>query len=421
MPNVNLTNSESYTKFFFPLSDLGSACNSRRSCPELSDEQWVQMGICRSILDPVTGRGFLQQYSPYFEQMPSRGLFFETLKSSRRLEYCAELNTKLCEKMGRRLPDPLADFPELKNFDVYGGDGHWHGAAVHDEAKDGRKWAVGHFYTLDMRSHAMKHLEMADEVDRKHEHDMRALKRQSIQSLRQNAPKGRKVLYAWDSACLDYAQWEKWKRQGGIYFVTRAKENLLFDLLDDLEVDRSDPMNHGIISDQLIMPTGGHPLRRIECEDPLTGKRHVFLTNERTLSAGLLAQIYRMRWDLEKLFDQFKNALNERKAWASSANAKMMQAQFLCLGANLMLLMEHELETRFDLRNEAEIQRRSQRLERMTKTATQADRKVSLMYQHVQRLTKRSVKFIRSLRTFFFLSAPLQQLVDYLRQLYATL
>jgi hypothetical protein len=280
---------------------------------------------------------------------------------------------------------------------------------------------VGHFYTLNMRRHGMKHLEMADEMERKHEHDMRALKRQSIQELRQKAPKGQKVLYAWDSACLDYNQWDSWKCQGGIYFITRMKEGLVYDILKYQPIDRENPVNRGVLSDQLIKPTGGRLMRRIECVDPVTGTHHVFLTNELTLSAGLLAQIYRLRWDLEKVFDQFKNSLHEQKAWASSENAKNMQAQFLCIAHNLMLLMEHELEKCFGVTNEAEIKRKEERLKKMMSSADKCGRKVSIFYQIVQRFTKRSLKFIRCLRAYFFIPAPLSQMASCLRTLYAHL
>jgi hypothetical protein len=40
---------------------------------------------------------------------------------------------------------------------------------------------------------------------------------------------------------------------------------------------------------------------------------------------------------------QVKNKLGETKAWASSATAKAMQAHFLCLAHNLMILCEAEL------------------------------------------------------------------------------
>ena len=41
-----------------------------------------------------------------------------------------------------------------------------------------------------------------------------------------------------------------------------------------------------------------------------------------TLPPGLLAFIYKKRWDIEKVFDQFKNKLMENKAWEKSGNAK---------------------------------------------------------------------------------------------------
>jgi len=111
----------------------------------------------------------------------------------------------------------------------------------------------------------------------------------------------------------------------------------------------------------------------------------------------------------------------EQKAWASSPNAKMMQAQFLCLSHNLMLLMHAMLEESYDLQNEAEIKRKENRLEKMIKTAQETGRGVSSVYYFVQRFTKHSLKFIRCLRAYFFINAPLCQAVRYLRGLYATL
>ena len=51
------------------------------------------------------------------------------------------------------------------------------------------KYATSHLYTLDLRSHSMTHLTVSDQVERNKEHDMRALKRQDIQALRQG-PQG---------------------------------------------------------------------------------------------------------------------------------------------------------------------------------------------------------------------------------------
>jgi hypothetical protein len=82
-----------------------------------------------------------------------------------------------------------------------------------------------------------------------------------------------------------------------------------------------------------------------------------------TLSAGILAQIYRMRWDIEKVFDEIKNALLEQKAWAKSMNAKSIQAQMICMAHNLSLLMEETLKQDYGVINKAEEKRREATIE----------------------------------------------------------
>ncbi|MHB1310037.1 MAG: transposase [Limisphaerales bacterium] len=37
---------------------------------------------------------------------------------------------------------------------------------------------------------------------------------------------------------------------------------------------------------------------------------------------GVLAELYRRRWELEKVFDEVKNKLREQKAWASSQEVR---------------------------------------------------------------------------------------------------
>ena len=86
-------------------------------------------------------------------------------------------------------------------------------------------------------------------------------------------------------------------------------------------------------------------LRKIVYIEPSTGRRFVFLTNQMTLPPGLIAFIYKKRWDIEKVFDQFKNKLMESKAWAKSLIAKCTQAQFMVLTHNLTLMLERKLES----------------------------------------------------------------------------
>ena len=222
--------------FFAPARiHLGQA-PSARICPELSDDQWLLPGVRRVLEDRPTGRGFLQHLLAAGLEAPATSPFFATLQSARRLALIAEVSHGLA----RSLPALGADFwggvPELEGFEIQAGDGHFHAAAAHDTAAadDGVKYATGHFFTLDLRTHALAHLTAADQVERKKEpfgrlralslskrHDMHALKRLSMDALRQGAAKGRKVLYVWDRAGIDFRQWHHWKHSGGLYFLSR--------------------------------------------------------------------------------------------------------------------------------------------------------------------------------------------------------
>jgi hypothetical protein len=63
---------------------------------------------------------------------------------------------KWCDK------DPLAQFSELDDYDIFAGDGHYHTATAHDIRKTGKKYATQHFYAVDLRNHFLNHLTVAD-------------------------------------------------------------------------------------------------------------------------------------------------------------------------------------------------------------------------------------------------------------------
>ena len=58
------------------------------------------------------------------------------------------------------------------------------------------------------------------------------------------------------------------------------------------------------------------------------------------LPPGVLAGLYRRRWEVEKVFDELKNKLGEKKAWGTSPVAKAAQGQLVALTHNLMLIYE---------------------------------------------------------------------------------
>ena len=409
--------------FFAPARTHLDQASSARVCPELSDDEWLLLGVRRALEDRPTGRGFLQHLTAAGLEAPTTNHFFETLKSARRLALIAEVSHGLARSLPALGLDFWGGVPELEGFAIHAGDGHFHAAAAHDSAAadDGVKYATGHFFVLNLRTHALAHLTAADQAARKKEHDMRALKRLSVDELRQGAGKGRKVLYVWDRAGIDFQQWHQWKHASGLYFVSREKENMQLTPIGENAWARADPRNAGVLADELVSTSQGVSVRRVRYHCVLRGEKFSFLTSEYTLPPGVIAHLYRLRWEIEKTFDELKNKLGETKAWASAANAKAMQAHFLCLAHNLMILCEAELARVHGVRNEAELARRQQRLEKEERRLTKTNRVMPLLVRTLQRLTVRSVKFIRWLRVQLFLQPHHEPAIAALRQLSAVL
>lgn len=403
--------------FLSPIAELLPQCERRRDCPALSDEAWLHLGLERALHELPSGRAFLQEHAFRFPHCPPLSNYFESLKSTRRLALVGELNQLLCQRMAQSMPDPLAAYPELADFDLYAGDGHWHGAAAHDAPIQGQKYAVGHFYALDLRRHSLRHLAVGQG---KKEHDMHVLKRLEIEELRQHAVKGRKVLYVWDKAGIDFAAWHRWKQAHGLYFISLEKENMNLEVLGLLDWDRNDPVNAGIQSVELVAGLAGVLIRRIRYREPVTGTEYVFITSEMTLRPGIIAFLYKLRWDVEKVFDELKNKLNEQQAWASTNEAKSAQGQLICLLHNLLQIMDEKLRLE-GIENVAEIARRQKTLARVQAMAAEAGRKIPSCVVALQRLTQCSVKLLRWLRSSLLDRLTWDAATPRLRVLYATL
>ena len=412
-------------RFFTPLLDLVATCQSRRRCPDLSDCDWLRLGVQRCLQPHASGRGFLQTLAlAAADCCPANSHFFESLKSKRRLALCAEINSRLCAHARGLLPDALAAFPSLAGFDVHAGDGHFHSHATHDPADSkGVRHAVGHLYSRNLRSGCLSHLTVSDQQERKKEHDMRALKRMDVAALRQGAAKGRKVLYVWDRAGIDFRQWHKWKQGSGIYMLSRCKDNMALLPCGALRFDGADEVNAGVLRDELVgTATCGVMLRRVTFHDVVAQRQFEFLTNvlDTSVAPGVLAQLYRMRWNIEKSFDEIKNKLGETKAWATSATAKSMQAQFICLSVNLLRLLEHELAKQ-GISNQPEHQRRAARLKQAAQIAANAGTVLPKALRLTQQTTQHCVKLIRWVAAQLFIHVPWEHACAVLAAFYARL
>lgn len=114
----------------------------------------------------------------------------------------------------------------------------------------------------------------------------------------------------------------------GAFFFTRTKSNTDLRRLYSAPTDRS----AGIICDQTVVFNGyksrhDYPahLRRIRFKDPETGKTIVFLTNNFSLPAITVCDLYRERWNIEVFFKWIKQHLRIKKFYGVSENAVRSQ------------------------------------------------------------------------------------------------
>jgi hypothetical protein len=135
------------------------------------------------------------------------------------------------------------------------------------------------------------------------------------------------AFYLMDRAYLDFARLHR-LHQAGAFSVTRTKQNFRCTRRYSRPVDQTT----GLRFDQTVVTTGPKtqldypaPLRRIGYRDPATGKALIFLTNNFTVPALTITQLYRGRWQIELFFKWLKQHLRIKAFYDTSPNAVRTQ------------------------------------------------------------------------------------------------
>jgi transposase len=133
--------------------------------------------------------------------------------------------------------------------------------------------------------------------------------------------------YIMDRAYLDFARLHKFTNNFS-FFVIRAKSNLQVSRVYSMPVDRQT----GLICDQYIRLTGkssvrSYPamLRRVKFTHAKAGKQLVFLTNNFSLPALTITELYRLRWQVELFFKWIKQHLRIKTFYGNNENAIRIQ------------------------------------------------------------------------------------------------
>jgi hypothetical protein len=131
------------------------------------------------------------------------------------------------------------------------------------------------------------------------------------------------AFYLLDRGYLDFGQLY-WLQQSQAYFFVRAKRNLRFTRYSS----RPKVEDSGVRSDQIgrlaYAPTRHkYPqrLRRIHYFDAESNQAFIFLTNHHGLPAGTIAQLYKLRWQVELFFKWIKQHLRIKAFYGTTYNA----------------------------------------------------------------------------------------------------
>lgn len=114
------------------------------------------------------------------------------------------------------------------------------------------------------------------------------------------------------------------------WFVTRAKDNLDFEIVEEYDVssekDKNVKMNLNI---RLASAKGQQEypklLRLVRFWDEVNKKELVFITNNRSWTATTVARIYKERWNIEAFFKIIKQNLKIKSFVGTSENAVQVQ------------------------------------------------------------------------------------------------
>jgi len=157
--------------------------------------------------------------------------------------------------------------------------------------------------------------------------------------------------YVMDRAYRDLVQLHRIHQQQA-FFVIRAIRTQDLRRLYSHPIDKTT----GLQCDQTVVFNGPlskvkYPdkLRRIRYLDPLTQKRFIFLTNNFTIPALTITDLYRCRWQVELFFKWIKQHLRIKAFYGTSENAVKTQVWIAISIYVLVAIIKKELQLQHSL------------------------------------------------------------------------
>ncbi len=159
-----------------------------------------------------------------------------------------------------------------------------------------------------------------------------------------------------DRASVDFTWMDELDNQG-VFFVIRGKENIQFQLEEQL-LRPTDLKNGSIEVDwhaHLSQPNTRKKydklLRMVQVWDEETEQYLELLTNNFTWTATTISELYKRRWSIESFFKDIKTHLKIKSFVGTSLNAVMIQIWTAMITILLLKLLQKEAKYKWHLSN----------------------------------------------------------------------
>lgn len=158
-------------------------------------------------------------------------------------------------------------------------------------------------------------------------------------------------MLVFDKAYNYYKQFATWTT-GKIYFVTRQKNNAIYEVLETVSEKTLSKKQAGVFKEEIIQVKYKQnkeelilKLRRI-CYQDEKGRQYVFICNNFIITAEEIALIYKKRWGIELLFKKMKQNFQLHYFYGENENAIRTQVWCTLIAQLLLTVLQKKAQVK---------------------------------------------------------------------------
>ena len=396
---TTLLNDTVLEAWFLPMQKaLDKVRYSRQRFSTLSAEFFILLGCLRQLQGMKILRDQIQtlfDLDENSEKVPlARSTWSDALANPYRTKILREAIQVLVAAARNELPDRFSNIKELGTRSIYAIDATYQKESSHyqpvypaDGGTDNRK---GHMAltTHDMRAGiAVDSNTETTSID-----EMRFVKEGWIAphwTCQKNA------LYVVDRAFIEARYWDQRKASYGATVITRLKSTFKYQILEEMTLATT-PVNEGVVWDKTIQLKSSKQVWRLIKFVAPDGKTYEYLSNDFTLSPGIIAFLYHRRWDEEKYFDNYKTDMANSKAWGKSPVAIEQQALLGLVTHLLMRLFLHKKGQELGLEEDHQTQQKRHEKKETEYSINWEGNYNRAFFKKLSKITKQAWRFLKN-------------------------